>query len=1280
MVHIVDTSNVTSAADSAMKTASFTFAQLVSGTTTDSTSITLAAGDVKGDNRRVVAVSFLQDAAGNLSSSGASDITPVGITDINMHVLDLTLPVITPANPKAGATDSTYFTGVVSTSLNIVPLAGGAAAATTFNANPLEFKTSEGVKTATAEFNDSTYSLTTAATNASTGLVAGNSFKVKFATDFGISTQGGKSENLTIAITDSVGNAGTNTQSGVTYDQVLPGAVANSLFPTRAAAPPDVANSNAPTINQATMMPVLRLLEASDSLAARYIEVTAGTAKSAKLNVASGDAQLAITDADIKLTFVDTLFSDKDYSLQVLFRDLAGNHNVTAPDTLTFDAAFQNPEADSFAVTATGGIDAVIAGQALVLDIAGIDTALTRAAGSNRAAVTYSSAASIRVSAGVQDTSTVTISGTGVTDNGDGTAALNAAGWSLGTRSVTIKSTKALTYFTAVVENKTGDDVNFSGEIDSLVVDAAELSSYNVAVVADADGGDTATSVSGGFKVSVAGADQYGNPSTKTYAAATTTPSRTDSTNLTNAKMDSSLWLGEIFVTFASNNGDVSVPQGPQAVSQAGSVFTVGGASTSGTDLVISVRTLSADGDTVGNTAAAGLHHDRATGSTAALTFAPEGVTPVDPTALGAPANLLVQDWLGASGTGDQGGFVSVAFPSVSGADRYRIFREMQVTSGLDADGKVDTVAAVAAWVSWTVVDNIAGDTVQRAVVPTLDNAATKWAVASEAGGTSSERTSSKRVFTKQIVQNMVQYFGVDPNRVLSMTELVQAYTPAEDYVKSIIGDRKDITFAAIDPDLTTMLGGAKTVPQNIRTQSAGVTRSARTATETAVKATDNIPPAAVTGLGAASAEGGAALTWTASADDKIVAYSTYKGYAVPIAGVDRYDVYRGATEDALELVGSVSGGVTTFTDSDLGSLTSVIYRVDAADLDNAPVGPVASLALGFSVYRDAAGARVYIIDENDGTPLVQDFGDFIAFAGSFNKSEGDDGFQPSADTDESGLVDFADFIAFAGTFNSTATTVNGNPIPNTKRVVPTLRPGVNDNVQLSLNLSSDKVLVGQTVTLNVKVDNATSLQGFGFDLSYDTDKFEYVNATPAQDDLLKSGGAETPVFLKYQETPGEIAIANAIVDGSPSVGTGNLVSLTFRVLTEFEDNARFEIASGIVFDGSKLSNPVVALGSLNVESTPTEFALLQNFPNPFNPETTIKYNVAEGGNVALRIYNVVGQVVRTLVAEQQSAGRYTVRWNGNDDRGVSVSSGIYFYQITAGSEFQDVKKLMLLK
>jgi hypothetical protein len=322
----------------------------------------------------------------------------------------------------------------------------------------------------------------------------------------------------------------------------------------------------------------------------------------------------------------------------------------------------------------------------------------------------------------------------------------------------------------------------------------------------------------------------------------------------------------------------------------------------------------------------------------------------------------------------------------------------------------------------------------------------------------------------------------------------------------------------------------------------------------------------------------------------------------------------------------------------------------------------------------------IFIIDEGDGTPLIVDFGDFISFAGSFNVSVGEPGFVANADTDDSGLVDFTDFLGFAASFNQTAVSKNGAPIGNTKPLIRTLLPGVNDNVELSLSLGSDKVLVGQTVTLNVTVDNATSLQGFGFGLSYDTDKFEFVKAVPAQEGLLSSGGAATPLFLLHVDAPGELSIANAIVDGSPVTGNGDVVSLTFQVLTEFEDNARFEIANGVVFDGSQLSNAVVALGSLSVESTPTEFALLQNFPNPFNPETTIKYNVAEGGSVSLRIYNVVGQVVRTLVAEQQSAGRYTIRWNGTDDRGVSVSSGIYFYQITAGREFQDVKKLMLLK
>jgi hypothetical protein len=1278
LIHLVDTSNVTSLPDSAMKTVEFAFAKLVSGSATDSTTITLGAGDVKGNNRRIVAVAFLKDAAGNLSSSGANDVTPVGITDFNMHVLDVNSPTITPLIPKSAAGDSVYFTARADTALQIVPSAGGATTGVTYAANPLKFKVSEGPKSAKATFNSVAATLTTAPTT----LIAGNSFTASFTTSFAETAQSGKKSTLKLTVVDSAGNSTDKSEADVTYDKVAPGIKAGSLFPTKASAPPDAANSNAPTVNRATMMPILQLLEKTDSLAARYIGTSGSPAVKAIQTVASGDASLAITDKEIQIIFVDSLNSNKDYTLQFLLRDLAGNHNATVPDTLTFDADFQNPVADSFVVAASGNDSIVIAGQALILNATGIDTALTRSSGSQRAAVTHSSAAIITVNTGDQDKSGVTISGTGVTDNKDGTASLSAAGWSLGTRAITIKSTKKLTKFSATVsDSATG---LYSGLAPGLEVNSANLASYNVSVVTDGTD-DTAAGVSGGFKVKVVPADRWGNPSNKIWLTGQANPpTRADSTAMTDAKVDSSKLLGEIFTTLSSNNGDISVPQGPQSVNAVGSVFTVGGATTSGDGLYITVRSVNTNNDSTGLAVSPEQNDEFAIGKTGSLTFVPEGeAVQAAAGTLAAPANLIVQDWLGSAGTGDQGGFVTAAFPKAVGAARYRVFRQLSVSTGVDSSGALVALdTPTTAWVSWTVVDHIDADAVQRTVIPTLDNVATSWAVASESGGSSSERTATKRVFTKQIVQNMVKFLGVDPNRVLSMTELAQAYTPSQDYVKSILGDQTGITIATIDPNLSTMLSAARTVPQNIRTQASGVKTSARTETEAPVKAVDNIAPTAATAVEGANNSGTRTLTWTASVDDKIVGYSSYKGYAVPIAGVDRYDIYRGATAETLQLIGSVSGGVTSFTDAaDLVGLSSVIYRVDAADLDNTTPSALASVSIGGRpAFLNAEGIAIYIINEDDGSPNTVDFGDFISFAGSFNLSAGEPGFVANADTDDSGTVDFNDFLGFAASFNQTVATRNGVPVASTKPILRTLQPGVNDNVEFSMNLGSDKVLVGQTVTVNVTVDNAASLQGFGFDLSYDTDKFEFVEAAPASEDLLKGGGAETPVFLHQLKTPGELTVANAIVDGSPVSGNGDVVSLTFRVLTEFEDNARFEIASGIVFDGSKLSNPVVALGSLNVESTPTEFALLQNFPNPFNPETTIKYNVANGANVSLRIYNVVGQVVKTLVAEQQNAGRYTVRWSGTDDRGVSVSSGIYFYQITAGSDFQDVKKLMLLK
>jgi flagellar hook assembly protein FlgD len=88
---------------------------------------------------------------------------------------------------------------------------------------------------------------------------------------------------------------------------------------------------------------------------------------------------------------------------------------------------------------------------------------------------------------------------------------------------------------------------------------------------------------------------------------------------------------------------------------------------------------------------------------------------------------------------------------------------------------------------------------------------------------------------------------------------------------------------------------------------------------------------------------------------------------------------------------------------------------------------------------------------------------------------------------------------------------------------------------------------------------------------------------------------------------------------------------------------------------------------------------LHHNFPNPFNPVTTISYNLAAAGDVQLQVYNTRGQLVKTLVAEHQDAGEHSVTWFGGDDAGNRTGSGIYFYRIQTGT-FTDTKKMILLK
>ncbi|MGH7681655.1 MAG: FlgD immunoglobulin-like domain containing protein, partial [Candidatus Eiseniibacteriota bacterium] len=94
----------------------------------------------------------------------------------------------------------------------------------------------------------------------------------------------------------------------------------------------------------------------------------------------------------------------------------------------------------------------------------------------------------------------------------------------------------------------------------------------------------------------------------------------------------------------------------------------------------------------------------------------------------------------------------------------------------------------------------------------------------------------------------------------------------------------------------------------------------------------------------------------------------------------------------------------------------------------------------------------------------------------------------------------------------------------------------------------------------------------------------------------------------------------------------------------------------------------------------PLPDALFQNAPNPFNPETTIRYSLSSPGWATIRIFNAGGALVRTLVDRHHAAGVYTARWDGKDDGGHRLSSGVYFYKLQTASGTSAAKKLLMLK
>ncbi len=131
------------------------------------------------------------------------------------------------------------------------------------------------------------------------------------------------------------------------------------------------------------------------------------------------------------------------------------------------------------------------------------------------------------------------------------------------------------------------------------------------------------------------------------------------------------------------------------------------------------------------------------------------------------------------------------------------------------------------------------------------------------------------------------------------------------------------------------------------------------------------------------------------------------------------------------------------------------------------------------------------------------------------------------------------------------------------------------------------------------------------------------------------------------------------------------------RFKTAVDVVSNYPTAEEKAFNGSSYSRTSIS-GSPGL--IPEQFALMQNYPNPFNPITNIRYNVADDSPVTMVVYNIMGQeVIRLMNNDIHAPGKYSIVWNGLNQRGENVGAGMYLIRMVSGG-FSDTRKMVLLK
>jgi hypothetical protein len=211
----------------------------------------------------------------------------------------------------------------------------------------------------------------------------------------------------------------------------------------------------------------------------------------------------------------------------------------------------------------------------------------------------------------------------------------------------------------------------------------------------------------------------------------------------------------------------------------------------------------------------------------------------------------------------------------------------------------------------------------------------------------------------------------------------------------------------------------------------------------------------------------------------------------------------------------------------------------------------------------------------------------------------------------------------------------------------------------------------GKGVTVPIKIDKFSAVGSGEFCITYNSSVLRAVKVTHDNDVLLASNIAQ----------PGVVKIAFASGEG---LNSDKIASISFDVLTDDVSALSFKDVELYSTDMTIMKSITIDRKFISPLARPQYNALLQNFPNPFNPDTWIPFQLKEASEVTVHVYNSSGELVRQLELGYKPAGLYVsqdraVHWDGKDKFGMPVTSGIYFYSIQAG-DFSAVKKLIVLR